>query len=76
MEETETIIHSVCPLYACRVCRTKSGWRHQQWCGIADVTEPDCADCRYYDPLRDKCAHPARERRRRGYEHNQHPLRA
>ena len=76
MDKNEAVIRSACPLYVCRLCRTKTGWPHQCWCELRDSTEPGCADCRYHDALRGKCAHPAKERRDRDREKHQRPLRA
>ncbi len=58
MENTDSTIRARCPLYCCRVCRTKTGWRHQCWCRIAGVTQPGCADCRYHDADKNLCVHP------------------
>lgn len=60
MEERDAVIRASCPLYACRFCRTKTGWPHQLWCVLELVTEPDCEDCRYL--ARGRCAHPARRK--------------
>lgn len=76
MDNTENIIRCACALFACRVCRTKTGWPHQSWCERSAVTEPVCEDCRYHDPERKQCAHPAQERRRRVYENHPRSLRA
>lgn len=59
MNETEGIIHSGCPLYSCRVCRTKTGWPHQIWCELKLQTAPGCTDCRYFDLRSGACIHPA-----------------
>ena len=64
------IIDAGCPLYACRVCRTKTGWEHQRWCGITGMTEPGCDQCRYRD--RSECSHPAlRKGKVTNHEENQ-----
>ncbi len=76
MDKTETVIRSACPLFACRLCRTKSGWPHQRWCVLRDMAEPGCPDCRYFDLTRGVCAHPAKERRGREHEKHQRPFRA
>ena len=76
MDEEKDIIRCLCPLFACRVCRTKTGWRQQSWCERADVKEPGCAECYYYDADCDRCRHPAEERRRRVHEGNNAPFRA
>ena len=60
MEEERPRMEARCDLYACRVCRTKTGWPHQPWCELSQVTEPDCADCRYWGGK--KCRHPARRK--------------
>ena len=60
MAETDNLIRAECPLYVCRVCRTKTGWPHQCWCCQAQVTNPDCEECRYYDRNKTECVHPAR----------------
>ena len=57
MEEREDVIRASCPLYACRDCRTKTGWPHQSWCALGEKLAPLCEDCRYYH--RDRCVHPA-----------------
>lgn len=62
MPEKNTEIRSACPLYACKDCRTKTGWRHQSWCSLADVHEPGCEHCLYHDPDRDTCVHPVRRK--------------
>ena len=62
MNETDSAIRAECPLYACKECRTKTGWRHQRWCGMADKTEPGCAECRYFNAGKNACAHPARRK--------------
>ena len=54
------IIRSACELFACRVCRTKTGWPHQKWCELCDLVRPDCGDCRYWNVGKNKCGHPAR----------------
>ena len=51
-------ISSPCPLFACRVCRTKTGWPHQRWCALAELTAPECADCRYWSEAESRCHHP------------------
>ena len=67
MDESYDIIRCACTLYACLVCRTKTGWQHQGWCELAGRTEPACGDCRYYNREKDTCAHPAR---RKGAAHH------
>ena len=63
MGTTDNLIRSTCPLFACRICRTKTGWPHQSWCGAAAVTQPGCPDCRYWDTAGFICAHPVRGKR-------------
>ena len=58
------LILSTCPRFACRVCRTKTGWSHQPWCELSWVTEPDCTDCRYWNKKKDLCEHPTARRER------------
>lgn len=74
MDEEKDIIRCSCPLFACRVCRTKTGWWHQSWCERADVKEPGCAECYYYDADCDRCRHPAEEWRRHINEGNNAPF--
>lgn len=62
MDNTAGIIHAECPSYACRICRTKTGWPHQVWCGMKQVEGPNCKDCHYFDPDRARCIHPLREK--------------
>lgn len=62
MKETDSVICTACPLYACRVCRTKTGWKHQRWCRMAEITQPGCEACRYYDAEGNACAHPAQRK--------------
>ena len=76
MDEKRFLIRCACPLYVCRGCRTKTGWRHQCWCDMADKSEPGCAECRYYDADCGRCNHPAEERRRREHEENHASFRA
>ncbi len=61
MDAGDRSIRGACPLFACRFCRTKRGWPHQRWCAAAGLTEPECPDCRYHDPGKGSCAHPARK---------------
>lgn len=64
--EERPVIRALCPLFACRVCRTKTGWPHQRWCELSRLTEPDCALCRYWGEKKGKggCTHAAVRRRR------------
>lgn len=55
-------IAAQCALFACRVCRTKTGWPHQVWCDAADALRPLCADCRYWNETDAVCKHPAVKR--------------
>ena len=59
MNEIMSNIRSSCPLYICRVCRTKTGWPHQVWCELKGLTEPGCTDCRYHSARNGGCVHPA-----------------
>ncbi len=59
MAENRPIIEAACAKYACRSCRTKTGWPHQSWCERAAVQKPDCGDCRYFDTEKVICIHPA-----------------
>lgn len=58
LKQEKQRIAAPCPLYACRICRTKTGWVHQSWCGIAGVTRPACEDCRYWNGADKLCTHP------------------
>jgi hypothetical protein len=58
-EKEDKMIRAVCPRYACWLCRTKTGWPHQRWCRLSTVTQPLCADCRYYSAGKVICAYPA-----------------
>lgn len=62
MDETGSVIRAVCPRFACRLCRTKTGWQHQRWCRLSAVIRPLCEDCRYYSASRNACAYPARRK--------------
>ena len=64
MDRESARIRAGCPRYACLECRTKSGWPHQMWCGMAHVTEPACIDCRYWSAKKGLCDHPATRRER------------
>ena len=55
-----SVIRAACVLYACRVCRTKTGWQHQIWCSACGIETPDCADCIYWN--KHTCRHPARRK--------------
>ena len=56
------VIRAKCESYACRACRTKTGWPHQSWCELSRLTEPDCADCRYWNVKKARCGHPVLRR--------------
>jgi len=56
--EDRPVIRACCEFYACRVCRTKTGWPHQKWCELRSVAAPDCADCRYWEAEAGACEHP------------------
>lgn len=60
------VIDAECGLFACRVCRTKTGWRHQVWCSCGALALPGCEDCVYRDVKMQRCEHPAVKRRRGG----------
>ena len=62
MEEQKQIIRAECPLFACRACRTKTGWHHQAWCPLSAVTRPECRDCCYRGTAEDICMHPAKQK--------------
>lgn len=63
-QETHTPgpIAASCPLFVCRSCRTKTGWRHQRWCEHTELLTPGCADCRYWEAKRERCGHPSRRK--------------
>lgn len=65
MNGGKKIIAAKCPLFACRDCRTKTGWPHQSWCGAPDRIKPGCGDCFYYQIKAEKCAHPTLKRKGR-----------
>lgn len=54
------VIRAACALFACLVCRTKTGWRHQIWCSACGVEKPDCVDCLYWS--KHTCKHPAKRK--------------
>lgn len=58
------LIQARCARYVCRICRTKTGWPHQLGCALAQLTEPSCADCRYWSERTSRCDHPAVRRER------------
>lgn len=58
------VIAARCQRFACRLCRTKTGWPHQRWCELTFLTQPDCADCRYWSEKKHACDHPAARRER------------
>ena len=62
MERKKKRIRGRCALYACRFCRTKAGWPHQVWCGIAGKTDVTCADCLYRTAS--GCGHPRKKERK------------
>ncbi len=68
MGEIDVVIRANCPRFVCRVCRTKTGWPHQRWCGLGGLTDPACEACRYYAPDRDRCVHPAQRKGGVGHE--------
>ena len=68
-------IRGSCSLFVCRCCRTKFGWKHQDWCEIGFATEPVCTDCRYFNERCQKCVHPIKKSERgKPYEKGQRPL--
>ncbi len=67
MDNEKATITARCPLFSCRLCRTKTGWPHQSWCPLSDLVMPGCADCQYWGEKREMCLHPIRHpRRKRG----------
>lgn len=58
-------IRGSCSLFVCRLCRTKFGWEHQEWCDNYSLTEPACRDCRYNSARSGKCLHPIKKLRGR-----------
>ena len=64
MKDDRRRIAALCPLFVCRLCRTKTGWAHQGWCAAADSISPDCADC-LYRAANGSCAHPTEKRKER-----------
>ena len=65
MRHRNKLIDAACRLFVCRVCRTKTGWTHQNWCDIADNVKPDCGDCIYSGANKKVCKHPALKRKKR-----------
>ena len=55
-------IKAACAMFVCRMCRTKTGWKHQPWCALLALKKPTCKDCRYWSADRQVCAHPAAKR--------------
>ena len=74
MEEERGRIAAACPRFACRVCRTKTGWPHQPWCPLSRAVEPDCGGCRYWEPKEGECIHPALRREGAQNEEDQRPV--
>ena len=60
--EERPVIRARCPLFACRVCRTKTGWPHQKWCDQKLAADPDCGGCVYWSRKKERCDHPAMRR--------------
>lgn len=58
MKERNATIASNCPRFACKICRTKTGWAHQIWCPALPITLPECGDCMYHNEKRETCEHP------------------
>ena len=52
------VIRASCPLFACRECRTRTGWPHKNGCELIDLAVPDCRACRYWSAKKEKCDHP------------------
>ena len=59
MDNERPLIGARCPRYVCRLCRTKTGWPHQPGCALALLTNPVCADCRFWNEKKNRCNHPA-----------------
>ncbi|MBR6101092.1 MAG: hypothetical protein IKP95_01555 [Ruminococcus sp.] len=47
-----------CSLFACRVCRTKTGFPHQKWCSLYGSDKGSCGGCIYFDKRKKRCRHP------------------
>lgn len=75
-KNNEYVIRGSCPYFICRCCRTKYGWEHQVWCDYAQLLDPKCPDCGYYNTRRKCCNHPARRKKGRDvlYERDQGPF--
>lgn len=58
METNENIIGGGCDMFACRICRTKFGYKHQAWCELSHIISPGCTDCRYWSQNDGACRHP------------------
>ncbi len=62
MERADVRIEAACTLFACRMCRTKTGWAHQRWCELSGLKSPTCRDCRYWSAQKAVCVHPAQRK--------------
>ncbi|MBQ3843256.1 MAG: hypothetical protein II820_11285 [Ruminiclostridium sp.] len=51
-------ITTVCPLFVCRICHTKTGHPHQKWCTLPEEDIPECESCLYRNTANGKCTHP------------------
>lgn len=72
MDGSDIIIGGKCPTYACSVCRTKYGYKHQRWCTQAQITDPECSQCVYFGKNA-RCRHPAQNLKRRAVRHERYP---
>ena len=62
MDKNENIIGGKCDKFACRICRTKFGYKHQAWCEISHIILSECADCRYWSASGGVCRHPLKKK--------------
>jgi len=60
--DARPVICAACDRFACRVCRTKTGWRHQVWCTRNSLAAPTCEDCVYWSAAVESCRHPAQRK--------------
>ena len=58
MDGKAKTINAACSLFACKECRTKTGYAHQRWCSAAGKTKPVCTDCAYWLEQDKSCGHP------------------
>ncbi len=61
MKKKDNIIGGKCEIFACRICRTKYGYKHQIWCELSHITLPQCEHCRYWSADGDVCKHPLKK---------------